>query len=834
MATLFWIALFAGLVLYLGYRRKNLRTATVTLGAALVAYTLLGNGGFLWMLVLWLAFGALALLNLDDFRQERITRPMLATYRKMLPSMSRTEREALEAGTVWWEGELFGGAPEWEKLRSAEPPRLSPEEQAFLDGPCEELCQMLDEWEISHERGDLPEPVWQFIKDNGFFAMIIPKSFGGLEFSAYAHSQVLAKIASRSATASSTIAVPNSLGPAELLLHYGTDAQKQRYLPGLAKGTEVPCFALTGPRAGSDAASIPDNGVVCKGIFEGKETLGVRLNFDKRYITLAPVATVLGLAFKLYDPDGLLGEDKAPGITVALIPTNTEGVEIGRRHLPLTVPFQNGPVRGKDVFIPMDYILGGPEMAGQGWRMLVECLSVGRCISLPSNALGGAKAGAFATGAYARIRKQFNMAIGRFEGVQEALARIAGNTYIIDAARSVTIAAVDRGEKPAVPAGILKYHCTELGRDVANDAMDIHGGKGIMRGPKNYLSSGYDSVPVAITVEGANILTRSLMIFGQGAIRCHPFVLEEIHAAQDEDRRRGLERFDQALFGHVGFAFSNAARALVMGITRARFADAPGEGPTHRFYQHITRYSAAFALVSDVAMLTLGGALKKKEMLSARLGDILSNLYLASMVLKHWENQGRPAADLPLVEWSVRKLMYNAQEQLHAFLRNFPNRWISRGLRLLVFPTGRTFSAPSDLLARRVVELLISPSETRDRLCAGIYRTVRDDNPLGLLQEAMELSVKLTGLEKTLRRGVKDGLVTAPDYATQLAQAVESGVLTSEEADQLRELDEKVMNLIHVDEFEPGAFARRSEPAPARQRSPRAVKNASPPAAMEA
>jgi acyl-CoA dehydrogenase len=834
MTTLFWFVLFAGIVLYLGYTRASLRSATLALGATLAAYTLFGSGGFLWLALLWLAFGAVALLNLDDFRQERITRPLLAVYRKMLPSMSRTEREALEAGTVWWEGELFGGAPHWSKLRDAEPPRLTPEEQAFLDGPCEELCLMLDEWEISHERGDLPEHVWQYIKDNGFFAMIIPKAYGGLEFSAYAHSQVLAKVASRSATASSTIAVPNSLGPAELLLHYGTDDQKQRYLPGLANGTEVPCFALTGPRAGSDAASIPDSGVVCKGTFEGRETVGVLLNFDKRYITLAPVATVLGLAFKLYDPEGLLSDEKEPGITVALIPTDTDGVEIGRRHLPLTVPFQNGPVRGKDVFIPLDYILGGPEMAGQGWRMLVECLSVGRCISLPSNALGGAKAGAFATGAYARIRKQFNMAIGRFEGVQEALARIAGNTYIIDAARSVTIAAVDRGEKPAVPAGILKYHCTELGRDVANDAMDIHGGKGIMRGPKNYLSSGYDSVPVAITVEGANILTRSLMIFGQGAIRCHPFVLEEIHAAQDEDRRRGLERFDNALFGHIGFALSNAARALVMGLTRAKYTGAPGEGPAHRFYQHITRYSAAFALVSDVAMLTLGGALKKKEMLSARLGDILSNLYLASMVLKHWENQGRPEADLPIVEWSVRKLMYNAQEQLHAFLRNFPNRWISRGLRVLVFPTGRTFSAPSDLLSRRVVELVISPTETRDRLCAGIYRTVHPDNPLGLLQEAMELSVRLTALEKKLRRGVKEGHVNAPDYATQLVEAVAAGVLSEDEADQLRDLDAKVMNLIHVDDFAPGAFARKTEAAPAAPQTPRVVKTAPPPEAMEA
>ncbi len=803
MSTLFWFLLFFGGALALAYQRVALGRATAIAGGALLLYTIFGNGGFIWNLLLWVLFAGMLALNLTDVRRERITRPLLKMYRKMLPSMSRTEREALEAGTVWWEGELFAGVPKWRKLLGAPAPQLSEEEQAFLDGPCEELCRMIDEWQVTHTLQDLSPETWKFLRSKGFFAMIIPKSYGGLEFSAYAHSQVLTKIASRSATAASTVAVPNSLGPAELLLKYGTEEQKDRWLPGLADGSEIPCFGLTSPRAGSDAAAIPDSGVVVKRTVDGEEVLGLQLNFSKRYITLAPVATVVGIAFRMFDPDGLLGKEKDLGITVALVPAETPGVEIGRRHLPLSVPFMNGPIEGKDVFLPLDAVIGGPKMAGQGWRMLMECLSVGRCISLPSNANGGAKAGVFATGAYARIRKQFGMPIGRFEGVQEALARMAGFAYIVDAARSVTIAAVDAGEKPAVPAAILKYHCTEMARVVANDAMDIHGGKAICMGPGNYLGTGYNSIPVMITVEGANILTRSLMIFGQGAIRCHPFVLKELHAAQNPDEEAGLEAFDQALFGHIGYALSNAARALVLGLTAAKWADTPTRGPTRRYYQHIGRFSAAFALVSDTAMLTLGGALKKKEMLSARLGDILSNLYLASMVLKHFENQGRREADLPLVEWSCRFLLYRAQEQLHGFLRNFPVRPVAWLLRLVVFPRGRTFSSPRDRLSRRIVEGVIGPGEMRDRLCEGVYRTVEPGNALGLLQEAMELSIEVSPLEKKLRKGVKEGQIRALDYAGQVEEGVAAGIITAEEAGQLRTADEKVMALIHVDDFAP-------------------------------
>jgi acyl-CoA dehydrogenase len=801
--TAFWFLVFAGGALYLAYRRVSLASATLAAGIVLAAYTALQTPSAPWLVATWLAFGVVALLNVDGFRLRYVTRPFLRTYRRLLPSMSDTEREALEAGTVWWDGELFTGRPDWKKLLSARAPRLSAEEQAFIDGPCEELCRMIDDWDITHRRADLPPEVWDFLKRKGFFAMIIPKRYGGLEFSAYAHSCVLVKLASRSATVSSTVAVPNSLGPAELLLHYGTEEQKNHYLPRLARGEDVPCFALTAPRAGSDAASIPDTGVVCRGMYEGREIVGLRLNFSKRYITLAPVATVVGLAFRLYDPDRLLGGDRTDyGITCALIPRGTPGLSIGRRHFPLNVPFQNGPLSGKDVFVPLDCIIGGPKMAGQGWRMLVEQLSVGRCISLPSNAAGGAKAGIFASAAYARIRKQFGQPVGRFEGVEAALTRMAGAAYIVDAARSVTTGAIDGGERPSVPAAMLKYHCTELSRQVANDAMDVQGGKGICLGPKNYLGRGYQVVPVAITVEGANILTRSLMILGQGAIRCHPYVLREMNAAKDKDKRRSLREFDRALFGHVGYTLSNAARSFVMATTLARFSETPDDGPTRRYYQHINKFSAQFAFATDMAMLTLGGYLKQKEHLSARLGDVLSSLYMASMVLKHYENQGRPEADLPLVEWSCRTLLYQAQEQLHGFLRNFPNRWVAGAMRLVIFPRGRTYFAASDRLGRAIVEPLMMPSATRDRLAWGIYRTVEPGNPIGLLQEALEASMAAEPLEKRIRvEGVKTGRITALDLPGQIEQALAAGLVDAAEAALLREYDRKVMEIVDVDDF---------------------------------
>jgi len=808
IVSLLWLLLFVGGGIFLAYQRIDLRTSTIATGGALFLFTLFGDGAWWWLLLLWVLFGAMVVPNLIEVRREKITRPLLAMYRRMLPKMSNTEREALEAGNVWWDGELFSGMPDWDKLVSYPAPKLSEEEQAFLDGPCEELCRKLDDWSINHEHADMPKEVWDFIIEKKFFAMIIPKQYGGLEFSAYANAAVISKLASRSSTASSTVGVPNSLGPAELLVHYGTEAQKDRYLPGLAAGTEIPCFALTSPQAGSDAAALIDSGVVCKGEWEGKTVTGIRLNWDKRYITLAPVATVLGLAFKLYDPEHLIGDVDEYGITAALIPTNLPGVEVGTRHWPLSIAFLNGPTRGKDVFVPLDAIIGGPEMAGKGWKMLVELLSVGRAITLPSTASGGGQAASYATGAYAKIRKQFNMPISSFEGVGEALTRIAGHTYIMNAAVAVTSGAIDQGEKPAVPSAILKYHCTELGRKVANDAMDVHGGKGVMMGPNNYLGRGYMATPIAITVEGANILTRSLIIYGQGAIRCHPFVLRELHAAQDEDQDRGLIEFDDALFGHIGYAISNMARSFFLALTHAKFSRIPLNTPTRRYYQNINRYSAAFALASDFAMLTLGGGLKKRELLSARLGDVLSSMYLASTVLKHFENQGRRATDLPLVEWAVRTLMYQAQESLHSFLRNFPNRWVAGLLRLFIFPRGRTYSAPSDDLSRKVVQIITTPGEARERLSTFAYTTLEPGNPLGKLQEALELAKEHAPLERRLKQARREGLIESDYLGLQIDQAEKGQVISKAEASSLRAYHEKVFALLAVDEFTTAELAR--------------------------
>ncbi|HET7609862.1 MAG TPA: acyl-CoA dehydrogenase, partial [Gammaproteobacteria bacterium] len=795
MGTLLWLVLLIGTLLTLAYRRTDLKTATIVLGALLVAYLLFGDGGFLWNLLLIVLFVLFALLNVEQFRRDNVTRRVFEIYRRMLPSMSKTEQEALEAGNVWWDGELFTGMPDWRRLKNLPPPKLSAEEQAFLDGPTEELCRLLDDWQITHELADMPANVWQFLKDHKFFAMIIPKEYGGLEFSPLAMSMVLAKVSSRSAVASSTIGVPNSLGPAELLLHYGTDEQKQYWLPRLASSEEIPCFALTSPRVGSDATALVDNGVVCRGTWQGSEIVGIRLNWDKRYITLAPIATVMGLAFKLRDPDHLIGDVDDYGITAALIPTGLPGIEIGRRHFPIDIPFQNGPIRGRDVFVPLDAIIGGTKMAGQGWHMLVQQLAVGRSIVLPSNALGGAQAALYATGAYAKVRRQFNLPIGKFHGVGEAIARMAGSVYTMMAASRVTCTAITNGEKPAVPSAILKYHNTEMSRQVASDAMDVHGGKGIMLGPKNYLARGYEGVPIAITVEGANILTRNLIIFGQGAIRCHPFVRAEMDAARNPDTQAGLVAFDRLLFKHLGYGLSNAARSLVMAVTFARFTDVPIAGPTRRYYQHINRYSASFALITDAAMFTLGGELKRRELLSARLGDILSYLYLASMVLKHYQDQGEPPEDLPLVEWSCRTLLYKTQEQLHGLLRNFPNRWVAAVLRFFIFPRGRTYFAPSDVLGQEIVELMINPTPTRERLAAGIYTAVEPHNQLGLLQLAMEIAEQVKPLERRVFDARRAGEIKADDIPSQIDEAEQKGILTPAEAEAVRAFDRRVLDV---------------------------------------
>jgi len=796
--------LFVAAVLVLAYRRLPLLVFSVVFTVLFVLYSACGEPAGLWKGLLLLMLAVMWLFNLRPLRKALVSRPFLKAYLRMLPTMSATERDALEAGGVWWDGELFTGKPDWKRLLDTRPAQLSAGEQAFLDGPVEELCAMVDDFDITHRRADLPPEAWEFIKRRGFFAMIIPKRYGGLEFGRYAQSSVLVKLASRSVVLASTVAVPNSLGPGELLVHYGTDEQKNQYLPRLARGEEIPCFGLTSPVAGSDAASITDTGVVCRGFHEGREVIGIRLDFSKRYITLAPIATVIGLAFRLFDPEHLIGAVEDVGITCALIPRGTPGIVIGRRHFPLNIPFQNGPIQGRNVFVPVDCIIGGAKMAGRGWRMLVEQLSVGRCISLPATATGGAMVASWATGAYARIRRQFGTPVGRFEGVEQAIARIIGNTYIMDAARSVTTGAIDSGEQPAVPAAILKMHLTELGRVVAADAMDVHGGKGVMLGPRNYLARGWQAAPIGITVEGANILTRNLIIFGQGAIRCHPFVLKEMQAARSTEGARRVDEFDRALFGHLGFTISNAVRSLVMALTLARFQGTPGSGPIRRYYQHIERFSASFAFATDVAMLSLGGYLKKKESLSARLGDVLSYLYLASMVLKHHHDQGAPQEDQPIVEWACRDLLYRAQEQLHGFLRNFPNGLLAALMRALIFPRGRTYFSPSDGLSAQLAQLAMEPGPARERLCRHAFRSNAAGNPLGLLQEALQLAAQAEPLERKLRvEGVKTGRITALDMPGRIAGGLSLGILSEQEAALLLDYDRRVMQIINVDDFAP-------------------------------
>ena len=751
----------------------------------------------------WIVFGIGAvLLNPSPLRRAVLSAPLLALFRKILPQVSQTEQEALDAGTVWWDGDLFSGNPDWNKLLAYPKPTLSAEERAFVDGPVEELCAMLDDWQITHELHDLPPPAWQYVKDQGFLGMIIPKQYGGKGFSALAHSEVVTKLTTRSGTAAVSVMVPNSLGPAELLMHYGTDAQKNHYLPRLAKGLEMPCFALTSPEAGSDAGGIPDFGIVCRGEWEGKpDVLGIRLTWEKRYITLGPIATLLGLAFRLYDPDHIIGAREDIGITLALIPTKTPGVHIGRRHLPLNAVFMNGPNWGKDVFIPMDYVIGGVDYAGQGWKMLMNCLAAGRSISLPANGTGIAKMCALTTGAYGRVRTQFKMSVGRFEGVEEAIARIGGHTYLMEAARVMTAGAVDLGEKPSVVSAIVKYHLTELGRQVMNDAMDVHGGKGICMGPNNYLARSYQSVPIAITVEGANILTRSMIIFGQGAIRGHPYVLKEIIATKEKNQAKALADFDAAFFGHVAFVVSNYARTLWLGITRGRFVGVPGDAHTRRYYQQLTRLSSAFALTSDAAMFVLGGSLKRRERLSARLGDVLSWLYLASCVLKRYEDSGRPADDLPLLHWAMQDALHKIQQAFYGLFENMPNRFVGITLRDLVFPLGREFDPPRDQLGQAVVRTLLEPNAARERLTAGVFIPKNEDEPVGTLEAALRAVIAAEAVETKLRAAVKAGTIASRFSEELAAQAVAKGVISSAEAATLERARTLRRKVIMVDDF---------------------------------
>jgi len=790
-------------ILVVAYHRLSLAVFTAISATLLVAVGLAGaNLAATIVAAVLLALGTLPFL-ITPLRQKFITAPLLKFYTKILPPLSDTERTALEAGTVGFEGELFSGMPKWDQLLAQPKPVLTAEEQAFLDGPVEEVCRMTNDWEITHVHADLTPEIWEFLKKNKFFGMIIPKEYGGLGFSALAHHKVIQKLASISATLSSTVGVPNSLGPAELLLHYGTKEQKDHYLPRLADGREVPCFALTGPFAGSDATSLPDFGIVCEGEWNGAKVLGVKLTFDKRYITLAPVASVIGLAFRLHDPDKLLGEESDRGITLALVPRDTPGLEVGRRHFPLNCAFQNGPVRGKEVFLPLSQLIGGEDYIGAGWRMLVECLSVGRAITLPSTSSGASKIAAVVTGAYSRVRKQFGLSIGRFEGVEEALARLAGNAYACSALSQSTAAAVDRGEKPAVPSAIAKYHTTEMARQVAQDAMDVHGGKGVILGPLNYLGRGWQAAPISITVEGANIMTRSLMIFGQGAIRCHPWVLKEMQAAMLPDRDQAVREFDTNLFGHIGFAISNAVRSWVLGLVSSRIGKAPGDAYTRRYYRKLNRYSANLALVADTSMLLLGGKLKFKEKLSGRLGDVLSHLYIASAMLKRYEDEGRPAAEQPLLAWAFHDTAHKIELALSGALRNFPIRPVGWLLWMLVFPWGRRAQAPSDRLGRRAAALLMSPSDARDRLAEGVFLTPCANNPAGRINGYLPKVILAEPVERKFLKALKNSDIEALDFESQLDEGVAEGWITAEERKQLEELRVMTLDAIMVDDFDP-------------------------------
>ncbi|WNO61922.1 acyl-CoA dehydrogenase FadE [Rheinheimera sp. MMS21-TC3] len=796
------LALVAAIAV-LAYNRASLTLFTAAIAAVLFIASILDIIG----LVPWIIFAIIALpLNIATVRQQYLTKPLLGLYRKIMPEMSRTESEAIEAGTTWWESDLFRGNPDWHKMHNFPKPRLSAEEQAFLDGPVEELLAMVDDWHITHERTDLTPEVYQFLKDHGFFAMIIKKEYGGLEFSAYAQSCVLQKLTSKSMVLSSIVGVPNSLGPGELLQHYGTEEQKNHYLPRLAKGLEVPCFALTSPEAGSDAGAIPDTGIICKGEWEGKEVIGMRLTWNKRYITLAPIATVLGLAFKLYDPEQLIGEETDLGITCALIPTDTDGVKIGRRHFPLNVPFQNGPTQGENIFVPLDYIIGGVEMAGQGWRMLVECLSVGRAITLPSNSTGGIKAVALATGAYSRIRRQFKLPIGKMEGVEESLARIGGYAYMADASTVMSVGAIDLGEKPSVISAITKYHMTERMRQAITDAMDIHGGKGICMGPNNYLARGYQGAPVAITVEGANILTRNLIIYGQGAIRCHPYVLAELEAAQLEDENAAITAFDKALFGHIGFAISNFFRTFWLSLTGGIFSHAPYNDATAKYYKQMNRFSASLALMSDIAMATLGGDLKRRERISARLGDVLSMLYLTSTVLKRYQDEGRKIDDLPFVQWACEDNMYRAQLALNELFDNFPNRIIACILKRIALPWGRTLRKPSDQIEHQVSRIMQTPSEARSRLGHHMYLK---NEPLNLLGRMEQVLLDVLAAEPIFNKVSKASGKRLPFYRLDevATLGLELGVITNTEAEVLRTAETGRLFAINVDDFEPEYLA---------------------------
>lgn len=810
MSFLIWAVAVIAIAMALGMRKAGVWAwALLLAGATFVWQSGLMHGEFAWPspgllgLLAWLPAIVLGVLAIPAIRRKLVIEPAFGIVKNILPKVSDTEQQALEAGTVGFDAEIFSGQPDWEKLRAVPPIQLTDEERAFLDGPTEQLCQMIDDWSIRFNQKEIPAEIWEFVKREGFLGMLISKEHGGLGFSPQAQSIILGKIASRSPDVVTIVMVPNSLGPGELIEKYGTDQQKNYYLPRLAKGLEVPCFSLTGPTSGSDAATMRDIGYVEKGMHEGQETLGVRLSWEKRYITLGPEATLVGLAFRLFDPENLLGKGEDLGITVAMIPADHDGVNIGRRHLPSGAAFPNGPNWGNDVFIPIDWIIGGAERAGQGWRMLMECLAAGRAISLPSSSTAGAKQMLRTTTAYARIRKQFGLPIARMEGVGEALGRIVEAAYVNEAARAVTASMVSQGEKPSVISALMKYQTTEKMRQAVNDAMDIHGGRAICDGPSNYLQSAYQMVPVGITVEGANILTRTLITFAQGALRAHPYLYSEVQAAQDPDRERGLDDFEEALAGHVAYSISNATGALFHNLTFGAFGDSPkGALGMTRWYEQLWRQSRNFALVSDLAVAVLGGGLKTKQKITGRLADALSELYFLACIIKRYEDDGRPQEDRDIVDMAAQNGLYRFEQALTGAIQNFPStpvRWL---LKALVFPLGRHYKPAPDALGSKVVKMVIEPGAVRDRLTRDIFVSKDPDDPTGLLEVTLEKVIASEPAEKKLEKAIRDGVIRRYHGIDWLSDAVEKNVLTESEAGQLREVEDLVQRVIAVDHFD--------------------------------
>lgn len=746
----------------------------------------------------------LLLLNLGPLRRALLSRSVFNLLKKTMPPISTTERDALEAGTTWWEKQLFSGRPDWQEFAQINLPQLTADEQSFIDNEVSQFCELLDEWDIQNNRKDLSPEAWQFLKEKKFFGLIIPKEYGGLDFSPYAQSRIMSKIASRSGTAAVTAMVPNSLGPGELLVKYGTEEQRQRWLPGLAQGTEIPCFGLTGPEAGSDAGSIPDTGIVCKGQYQGEEVLGLRLTFNKRWITLAPVATVVGLAFKLHDPDGLLGDPakKEYGITCALIPANHPGVEIGKRHNPGS-PFMNGPIFGTDVFIPIDWIIGGAAMAGKGWRMLIECLGAGRGVSLPALSTASGEMNYRLVGAYARIRRQFNTDIGKFEGVQEATAEIAAIGYTLEAMRQLVTKGLETGA-PSVMTAMAKYHATELMRVSVEHAMDVVGGRAIQKGPRNFLIASYHSVPVAITVEGANILTRSLMIFGQGAMRCHPYLFEEMQALEMADSRAALHKFDRLFIGHLGHVANNVLRTALLGVLGGRFSQVPANADdfSRRWYQRINLLSATLASLSDIALAVLGGNLKRRELLSARLGDVHSQLFIACAILKFHSAHPRTRAEDAHAEYALAQAIYKAQEAIRDFAHNFPVAWLAKSIRFLAMPCGYLVRKPNDDLTRELGEVILEDNPVRQLLGGFLYVTTDPEDASGRVESTYQLLLGLGQAWNSFIKAKNAGKLQGATLVEQAQDAAAKNIIQPQDVEPIVTYDARRFDCLQTDAFD--------------------------------